>query len=234
MRNARKPYPSDVSDEEWALVAPCPTLLPEAAGQREHPLREVFDGLRYIVKTGAPWRWMPNDPPPWHAVHQQAQRWLAAGCFAALADLRACPPPGGGPRGSRAPRSWTAGRCAPRPRVASGPATPVPGASRAPSCTWRWIRAAISLASHVTSASVDDRAEVDRLAGAVQASTGQSVGLAHVDRGYTGQKAADAAKKHGIELEVVKLPEAKKGCVLLPRRWIVERSSPGPPASGAW
>jgi len=53
-------------------------------------LREVFNGLRYIVKTGAPWRWMPNDLPPWEIVYQQAQRWLRAGCFEALAeDLRA-------------------------------------------------------------------------------------------------------------------------------------------------
>ncbi len=61
MSIARKPYPSDVSDEEWALVAPYLTLLPEAAGQREHSPCEVFNGLRYIIKTGAPWRWMPHD-----------------------------------------------------------------------------------------------------------------------------------------------------------------------------
>jgi transposase len=65
-------------------------LQREDAGQREHDLREVFNGLRYIVKAGAPWRWMPNDLPPWAAVHQQTQRWLAAGCFEALVDdLRA-------------------------------------------------------------------------------------------------------------------------------------------------
>ncbi len=90
MTLSRKPYPSDVSDDEWALVAPYLTLLPEKAGQREHPLREVFNGLRYIVKTGAPWRWMPNDLPPWATIYQQAQRWLRAGCFEELAhDLRA-------------------------------------------------------------------------------------------------------------------------------------------------
>src|SRR5918993_1525731 len=90
MTTARKPYPSDVSDEEWALVAPYLTLLPEDAGQREHPLREVFNGLRYVVRNGIPWRAMPNDLPPWAAVYQQAQRWLRAGSFEALAhDLRA-------------------------------------------------------------------------------------------------------------------------------------------------
>ncbi|GGC94813.1 hypothetical protein GCM10010994_60670 [Chelatococcus reniformis] len=61
MAKSREPYPSDVSDDEWALVAAYLTLLPEKSGQRCHSLREVFNGLRYIVKTGAPWRWMPND-----------------------------------------------------------------------------------------------------------------------------------------------------------------------------
>ncbi|MEE7482776.1 excinuclease ABC subunit A [Methylorubrum populi] len=56
----------------------------EDAGQRAYPLREVFNGLRYVVKTGAPWRWMPHDLPPWAAVYQQAQRWLSAGCFEQL------------------------------------------------------------------------------------------------------------------------------------------------------
>lgn len=66
------------------------TLQREDAGQRDHSLREVLNGLYYIVKTGAPWRWMPNDLPPWAAVYQQMQRWLVSGCFEALVDdLRA-------------------------------------------------------------------------------------------------------------------------------------------------
>ena len=84
-----KVLPVDVCDEEWAFLAPHPMLLPDDAGQRDHGLREVFNGLRHVVKTGAPWRWMPNDLPPWSCVYQQARRWLA-GCFEALADdLRA-------------------------------------------------------------------------------------------------------------------------------------------------
>jgi transposase len=57
--NTRRPYPSDVSDEEWAFVVPYLTLLPEDAGQRRYPLREVFNGLRYLIKSDAPWRWIP-------------------------------------------------------------------------------------------------------------------------------------------------------------------------------
>ena len=48
----RKPYPSDVNDDEWALVAPYLTLITEDAPQREHSLREVFNGLRWIVRAG--------------------------------------------------------------------------------------------------------------------------------------------------------------------------------------
>src|SRR5580700_133306 len=86
---ARKPYPSDVTDDEWAFVAPYVTLMREDAPQREHDLREVFNGLRWIVRTGSPWRYMPNDLPPWEAVYQQSQRWFAQGVFAAMiTDLR--------------------------------------------------------------------------------------------------------------------------------------------------
>jgi transposase len=65
----RKPYPSDVSDDEWAFVAPCLTLMTEEAPQRTHSLREVFNGLRYIVCTGVQWRMMANDLPPWYTVY---------------------------------------------------------------------------------------------------------------------------------------------------------------------
>src|SRR5437763_6845813 len=85
----RKPYPSDVSDEEWSFVAPYLTLMTEEAPQREHDLREVFNGLRWIIRTGAQWRMMPHDLPPWHTVYQQGQRWLKARVFEAIVhDLR--------------------------------------------------------------------------------------------------------------------------------------------------
>jgi transposase len=74
----RKAYLSDVSDDEWAFVAPYLTLLKEDAPQREHSLRVVFNGLRHIVaskrhivRTGMQWRKMANDLPPWHTMYQQ-------------------------------------------------------------------------------------------------------------------------------------------------------------------
>src|SRR5947199_254870 len=123
----RKPYPSDVSEEEWAFVAPYLALIRDDAPQRSHDLREVFDTLGHL------------------------------------------------------------------------------------------------LALHVTPANEQERAEVGRLTLAVQQVTGGSVELAYVDQGYTGDEAQEVAEGHGMRLEVVKLPEAKRGFVLLPRRWVVER-----------
>src|SRR3954451_8878708 len=220
MTDARKRYPSDVSDEEWALVAPYLTLLCEEAGQRQHSLREVFNGLRYIIKTGAPWRWMPNDLPPWAAVYQQAQRRLAAGCFEALAeDLRAVRRqlPGRPAEPTAAILDSRTLRSTPE----SGPRAGYDGAKRMRGSKLHMAVDTLGhlLALRVSPANEDDRKEVEKLSEEIQQATGETVELAYVDQGYTGQKASDSAAEHGIRLEVVKHEEAKRGFVLLPRRW---------------
>ena len=225
MKIVRKAYPSDVSDEEWALVVPYLTLLPENAGQRDYPLREVFNGLRYIVKTGAPWRWMPHDLPPWAAVYQQAQRWLKAGCFEQLAhDLRVVLRLAAGREAE--PSAAVLDSRTLRSTPESGARAGYDGAKRKRGSKLHLAVDTLGhlLALHVTPATADDRAEVGRMAAAIQEVTGQSVELAYVDQGYTGEKPVDAAREHGIELAVVKLPEAKRGFVLLPRRWVAERT----------
>ena len=223
--STRKAYPSDVSDEEWAFAAPYLTLMDEEAPQREHDLREVYNALRWIVRTGSPWRYIPNDLPPWSAVYQQTQRWIAAGVFEAMVhDLRMIlrldakkePDPTAVVLDSRTLRSTRE----------SGARAGYDGHKRKKGSK---IHAAVDtlghlLAMHVTPANEQDRAQVAVLAEKVQKATGQSVEVAFVDQGYTGEQAAEAAKAHGIQLEVVKHPEAKKGFVLLPRRWVVERS----------
>jgi len=70
----RNPYPSDVSDDEWDFVMPYPVLIREDAPQRNHNLREVFNALRWIVRIGSSWRYLPHDFPPCSAVYQQTQR----------------------------------------------------------------------------------------------------------------------------------------------------------------
>jgi transposase len=222
---SRKPYPSDVSDEEWAFVASYLTLMTEDAPQREHSLREVFNGLRYLVRSGAPWRLMPNDLPPWHTVYQQTQRWLQAGVFENLVhDLRALLRMLQGKRGQ--PTAVILDSRTMQSTPESGARAGYDGAKRRKGSK---VHIAVDtlgqlLALHVTAACEQDRAQVEVLAQQVQEVTGDNVELAFVDQGYTGETAAQAAERQGIQLEVVKLPEAKKGFVLLPRRWVVERS----------
>jgi transposase len=221
----RTPYPSDVSDEEWAFVAPYLTLMTEEAPQREHSLREVFNGLRWIVRTGAQWRMMPHDLPPWSIVSQQTQRWLRAGVFEAIVhDLRAVLRLAAGRKKEPSAAIFDSRTLQSTPE--SGHRGGYDGAKR---CKGSKIHAAVDtlgnlLALHVTPASDQDRAQVGQLAEAVQEVTGGTVELAYVDAGYTGEAPAQAAQAHGMCLEVVKLPEAKRGFVLLPRRWVVERS----------
>jgi transposase len=221
----RKAYPSDVSDDEWAFVAPYLTLMTEDAPQRVYSLREVFNGLRYIVRTGMQWRFMPNDLPPWPTVYQQTQRWVQAGVFEDIVrDLRML-------------LREIAGRN-PQPRAAifdgrtlqsspeSGQRAGYDGHKRRKGSK---VHLAVDtlgqlLAAVVTPANEQERAQVATLAAKVQAVTGDAVEVAFVDQGYTGQEAAAAAEQYGIRLEVVKLPTAKRGFVLLPRRWVVERS----------
>ena len=221
----RKPYPSDVTDEEWAFVAPYLALMRDDAPQRRHDLREVFNALRYLVRTGAPWRLLPNDLPPWAAVYQQTQRWLAAGVFEAVAhDLRALlrEAQGRAPQPTAVVLDARTVQSTPE----SGARAGYDGHKRRRGAK---THAAVDTLGHllaltVTPASTDERTQVGELAARVQAVTGETVEVAFVDQGYVGpQPAADAAA-HGIRLAVVKLPEAKRGFVLLPRRWVVERS----------
>ena len=221
---SRKPYPSDVSDEEWAFVAPYLALVREDAPQRTHDLREVFNGLRWIVRSGAPWRMLPHDFPPWEAVYQQTQRWLSAGAFEAMVhDLRALLRLAKGR--DKEPTAAILDSRTLRSTPENGNRSGYDGAKRKRGSK---VHAAVDtlghlLALHVTAANEQDREQVELLAEAIQEATGENIELAYVDQGYTGERPAEEAAEHGIQLEVVKHQEAKRGFVLLPRRWVVER-----------
>ena len=193
-----------------------PARLPAARGLQ----RPALAGARR-----APWRLLPNDLPPWHTAYGQAIRWLAAGCFEAVVhDLRALLRAAAG-RAEQPTAAILDGRVL--------QSTPESGARAGYSGYKRRrgskVHAAVDtlgylLALTVTPANEDERTQVGALAEAVQEATGDSVEVAYVDQGYEGDAPAEAAVAHGIRLEVVKLPEAKRGFVLLPRRWVVERS----------
>lgn len=222
---ARKPYPSDVSDDEWDFVLPYLTLMKPDAPQREHDLREVFNAMRYLVRTGCAWRYLPNDLPPWEAVYQQSQRWLAAGVFDAMVDdlrhvLRILA------ERHEQPTAAILDSRTLRSTPESGGRAGYDGAKRTKGSK---VHVAVDTLGHllalrVTAANEQDRDQVGALAADVQTHTDRSVELAYVDQGYTGETPAAAARAQAIELFVVKLAEAKRGFVLLPRRWVVERT----------
>lgn len=222
--STRTAYPSDVSDEEWTFLAPYLTLMRDDAPQRRHPLRELFNGLRFIARTGLQWRFMPNDLPPWHAVYQQTRRWLDAEVFATIiADPRMLIRLGEG----RAPQP-TAMILDSRTMQSTPESGQRAGWDGHKRRNGSKIHLAVDTLGHllalqVTPANAQDRDQVAKLAAAVQEETGETVTLAYVDAGYTGDAPRAAAVQQGIELSVVKLPEAKRGFVLLPRRWVVER-----------
>jgi len=225
MKTTRKSYPSDVSDAEWEFLLPYLTLMREDAPQRAHDMREVFNAIRYVVKTGCQWRMLPHDFPDWTVAYQQARRWMQAGVFEEIThDLRVIlrlvlernPQPSAVILDGRTLQSTPE----------SGDRAGYDGAKKKNGSK---VHAAVDtlgnlLAVKVTAANEQERAQVAELAEKIQEVTGGTVEIAFVDQGYTGENAAQQASAHGIKLEVVKHTEAKKGFVLLPRRWVVERT----------
>lgn len=225
MNTTRKSYPSDVSDAEWEFLIPYLTLMRDDAPQREYTLRDVFDAVRYVVKTSCQWRFLPHDFPPWTAVYQQARRWIQAGVFEEIThDLRMIV------------RLVAEREAQPTATILDGrtlQSTPESGDRAgydgAKKKNGSKVHIAVDtlgnlLALKVTAGNEQERAQVAELTAKVQEVAGGTVELAFVDQGYTGDAAAAEAKANGIKLEVVKHTEAKKGFVLLPRRWVVERS----------
>ena len=218
----RRPYPSDVSDEEWAFVMPYLTLLPLDASQRKYHLREVFNALRWLVKTGAQWEYLPHDFPPPHIVREQARRWMERGVFEDLVhDLRETLRLLQGRAAQPSAAIYDARTLQSSPE--SGERAGYDGAKRRKGSK---VHMAVDTLGHrlallVPPANAQERSQVGGLSQAVQAVTDQRVEIAYVDQ---GSEAEQAAAQEGIALCVVKLEEAKRGFVLLPRRWVVERS----------
>ena len=193
---SRKAYPSDVSDEEWAFVAPYLTLMNEAAPQREHSLREVFNALRWMVRSGAPWRYLPQHFPPWEAVYQQSQRWIKAGVFeAVVADLREILRITSGKKAKPSAVIFDSRTLQSTPE--SGARAGYDGAKRRKGSKTHIAVDTLGnlLAVLVTPANEQDRAQVGELAEKVQEVTSETVELAYVDQGYTGDSSGNRRRR---------------------------------------
>lgn len=178
-----------------------------------------------MVRSGSPWRYLPGDFPPWEAVYQQSQRWLKAGVFQDLThDLRGLLRLLEGRRENPTATVFDGRTLQSTPE--SGERAGYDGHKRKKGSKVHMAvdTLGLLLTLVVTPASEQERAQVQALAQQVQTVTGESVEIAFVDQGYTGENAAEAAESQGIQLFVVKHIEAKKGFVLLPRRWVVEHS----------
>src|ERR1700689_1509367 len=196
MATKRKSYPSDVSDAEWDFCVTYLTLMDEQAPQRTYPLRELFNGLRWFVRAGCPWRMMPNDLPPWTAVQQQTQRWLRAGCFEALAeDLRLVLRVVAGR--TDAPSAVILDSRTLQSTPESGGRAGFDGHKKRKGSK---LHAAVDTLGHLLAVTIppaneQDRAQVGQMARAVQAAVEEPVQIAFVDQGYTGEQPAQSAAR---------------------------------------
>jgi putative transposase len=82
----RKPYASDLSDAQWAIVAPMIPPAKPGGRPREVDMREVFNGILYLLRSGCSWRLLPHDLPPWGTVHFYYRQWRLGGLWEQMND----------------------------------------------------------------------------------------------------------------------------------------------------
>jgi len=218
----RKSYPTDLTDPQWDLIRP---LLPEAkpgGRPRSVDLRAVLDGIFYVVRGGVPWRMLPHDLPPWGTVHFYYRKWRLDGTWAKVLDVlrtRLRHADGRHKSPSAAIVDSQSVRTA-----EGGEARGYDAGKRVPGRKRHIVvdTMGLLLAVVVHSASVQDRDGVKLVTAGLKARFPR-LRLIWADGAYAA--AVGWAKQFGrFVLELVRKPADQKGFVLLPRRWVVERT----------
>jgi transposase len=221
----RLAYPSDISDAEWEFTKGYLEIISFDAPQRKHDPREILNALRWICKTGAPWRYLPHDLPEPEIVRQQAQRWFEHQCFENMVDdlretIRVAvgknPYPTVSLLDSRTVQStpesghrsgYNGHKCRNGSKVHLSTDT-----------------LGLPITLEITPANKDDRSQIATIAERVQLKTGDHVEVLMADQGYNGEEAMNEAEFWGMTLELTKVPKVKNEFVPVPKRWAVERT----------
>ncbi|WP_406480419.1 IS5 family transposase [Streptomyces sp. NBC_01615] len=222
-------YPSDMADAEWALIEP---LLPVPACQttsgghpEAHPRREIVDGIRYLVDNGIKWRAMPADYPPWRTIYGFARRWAAAGIIGIIRDQlrrRIRLASGKTPRAASAivdSQSIKGSETVGKDTRGWDEAKKINGRKRHLICDNRGL----VLLVMVTAANVTDRDAAKELLFRL-ALIHPEIAIVWADSAYAGKLVIWAKTYLDITIKTVRRPPDAKGFVVLPRRWVVERT----------
>ncbi|MFF4085244.1 IS5 family transposase [Streptomyces sp. NPDC001777] len=227
MRERR--YPSDMTDHEWALVEqllPLPASETTRGGRPEkHPRREIVDAIRYVVDTGCKWRALPADFPPWRTVWGFMARWAAAGVIGQIRDALAGRIRREMGRGPRAVATIIDSQSV---KAASTVGKDSRGYDAGKKINGRKRHVVVDtkglpLMVMVTPADLHDSAAAKEVLFRLRL-THPEITLVWADRAYAGKLVTWAKKHLNLTIKTISRPKDTTGFVVLPRRWVVERS----------